>query len=534
MAEELTFSRKASGLTRGLNAYDAFGIGFGNIMPTYAVWFALMFTWGVFLHANLYISLAIVVISLGFTMPIVWGVLSASMPRSGGDYVYNTRIINPAFGMAASMGMFCAQAYWNVVQSTWIASPSLHFLGQFMGWSGLVTFTESKAGIIIFGTVTWVIVFLVCAFGWKVYQAIMRPALAFAIAATAFCYMAFYFTSHATFVDRWNAAAAKYDSLDYAAFMKAVQSAAGQPLTGGWTWSDSVGGIAGMFLIVIWAWAICYVAGEIKRPSRAVFVACTATIVVSTVLCLTALIGYGRMLDTPFQRAASWNALNGPVDGYNLPWDTSLNSMIFMAWGFNRGIAVLYAAAWIVAVIIMMVVILVFTQRVVFAWSMDRMAPRFLAEVSPRWGTPLKGYAFLAAFGVATMILYTFVAGSIIGSLVASGMMVSTVFVATGLSAIVFPYRKRCRSIWESSPYSHWQVFGVPMITIAGVLYVAFLLLLLYYQFVDSRTRDLTRKNLILFLGVWAFGVAWYYVHRWRSKQQEIDIDVALRELPPE
>ena len=55
MAEELAFARKASGLTRGLSMYDAFGMGLINILPLYAIWFMFMAGLGIFAHANLFI-----------------------------------------------------------------------------------------------------------------------------------------------------------------------------------------------------------------------------------------------------------------------------------------------------------------------------------------------------------------------------------------------------------------------------------------------------------------------------------------------
>lgn len=289
-----------------------------------------------------------------------------------------------------------------------------------------------------------------------------------------------------------------------------------------------------MFPIVMWAWCISYVAGEIKTPNKAVFVASLTTIGVSSLLAIEALLGYGHMLGTEFQRAAAWNAFNGPVEGYTLPWDTSINGLVFMAWGQNAAIAVLYTATWVVAVVLMMVAITVFMQRVVFAWSMDRMAPRFLSEISPRYAAPMKGFAFLCGFGIVTMIIYTLVSGRITGSLVATGMIISTVFIATGISAIVFPYRKRCAAIWKASPYSQSKLFGIPVITIGGVAYVAFLSVLLYFQFVDSRTREITGTNLVLFLGIWAFGVAWYFIWRSRSRKAHLDVNLTMKELPPE
>src|SRR5258708_28587599 len=50
---------------------------------------------------NMYLSMLIAII---ITVPtgLVYGFLSASMPRSGGDYVYVSRILGPALGTMAN------------------------------------------------------------------------------------------------------------------------------------------------------------------------------------------------------------------------------------------------------------------------------------------------------------------------------------------------------------------------------------------------------------------------------------------------
>ena len=100
MAEELAFARKASGLVRGLSMTDAFAVGFMNQGLTPSIWFAITFGLGVFLGGNLIIAALISFVLAGIGFPIVWGVLGGSMPRSGGEYVYNSRIVHPLFGIA--------------------------------------------------------------------------------------------------------------------------------------------------------------------------------------------------------------------------------------------------------------------------------------------------------------------------------------------------------------------------------------------------------------------------------------------------
>ena len=118
--------------------------------------------------------------------------------------------------------------------------------------------------------------------------------------------------------------------------------------------------------------------------------------------------------------------------------------------------------------------------------------------------------------------------------LVAGGLQLVSVFLITGISGVLFAYRKKVKSIWDSSPYKKWQIAGIPYITIAAVVYVAYVVVLLYYAFLNTATRDITGKKAIIFIVVWAIGIAWYYFWRNRSKKVGVDVGITYGELPPE
>lgn len=199
-----------------------------------------------------------------------------------------------------------------------------------------------------------------------------------------------------------------------------------------------------------------------------------------------------------------------------------------MGSGFNRAIGLLWAVTWILTTITIFAAILLFMQRAIFAWGMDSMGPKWFAEISGRWTTPIKGYLFLAIISCAFTVVYILWLQSNLAGLVGTGMALVTIFLITGVSAIIFPYRQRVRHIWESSPYRTWKVLGVPIVTVAGVFYVAYILLLIYYAYFDSRTRDATGKNIFSFAAVWAFGVAWYFYWRRVAKRREMSTEAML------
>ena len=88
-SSEIAFARKASGLVRGLSVWDAFGVGFMNQGLTPSIWVMVSLGLSVFMGGNLIIATIMSVVLAGIGFPLVWGILGGSMPRSGGEYVYN-------------------------------------------------------------------------------------------------------------------------------------------------------------------------------------------------------------------------------------------------------------------------------------------------------------------------------------------------------------------------------------------------------------------------------------------------------------
>jgi amino acid transporter len=534
MPEELAFARQASGLVRGLSLWDAFGIGLMVIQPIYAIWYAIQVGVGLFPGGNLLIALAISVVMCGLTAPVVWGILGASMPRSGGEYIYNSRILHPAIAMGASFANVLAITYWNIFIATWIASPSLAILAQYEGWTGLNTFVSSKFGVVVLATACNVAAFLSVAFGMNVFKRIQRPLIVIGIGGPLVLAAVLTFASKASFIHHWNAQAAKFHSLDYHAFVTATAAAAGSAMPKTWNWGDTIGLTSGVFYLFIYAYALVYLSGEVKRPDKTVFKASWLAILIPTVLGIWTFAGLYHLVDFNFLSAAAHNDLFGGTKGYNMPYSTSYMTLSWLASGSNWVIAVIAAGTFLLTSFWLVVVDLMLVPRAMFAWGMDRMGPKWFTDIHPRWATPLKLYALIAGVQIVLTIAYELWLSSQLTGLVAAGMQLVSVFLITGISGILFAYRKKVRGIWESSPYRNWKLFGIPLITIAAVVYVVYILVLLYFAFIDSKTRDLTGKKAILFAAAWAIGIAWYFFWKRRSAKVGVDISVTYGELPPE
>jgi len=119
------------------------------------------------------------------------------------------------------------------------------------------------------------------------------------------------------------------------------------------------------------------------------------------------------------------------------------------------------------------------------------------------------------------------------------GQMLGT-FLFVGLAAILLPFRKRTKPIYEASGVK-WKLAGIPLITIAGVIWVVFDLVCFWYFVIDPNlgANDKFSKlvpyfSLYLTFAIALAGFLYYWVIRWYRRRQGINIDLAFRELPPE
>lgn len=534
MAEELAFARKASGLVRGLSMTDAFGIGLMTAQPIFSIWYMMQVGIGLFPGGNLIIGIGISVVMCGICGPLVWGMLSGSMPRSGGEYIFNSRVINPAIALGASFAQVIAVIYWNFFISTWLASPSLAILAQYMGWTSFGNWVQSKGGTFALATFCLVAGFLSVAFGMKVYKRIQKPFIVLAIGGPLVLAIALSMMSKSDFISHWNHLAVQYKSLDYTHFISAASKAAGTAMPNTWNWGDTMGCMTGVFMLFVYQYTICYVGGEVKRPNKTLLKANLLAIWVPVILGLWTVIALYRLVDFNFLAAAAHNDLKADVAGYNLPYSTSYMTIAWIASGSNWFVALMACLSFIAVTYLEVAIAILENARASFAWGLDRMGPKWFTDINPRWASPIKLYVMYTVILIAGTAVYVLWLQNALTGLAAAGMQLVSLFIVTGISAILLPFRKKVKMVWESSPYSRWNILGVPVITIAGVLYVVYILILLYYAFIDSKTRDLTSKNLITFVVAWALGLLWYAFWRWRNSRSGVDIRITYGELPPE
>jgi amino acid transporter len=322
--------------------------------------------------------------------------------------------------------------------------------------------------------------------------------------------------------------------LDYNAFLdasKTYMEEAGTSLPDTWNWPDTIGlMIAGSWLI-IYAYAVAFIAGEVKRPDRTLIGGSFLACLIPTIIMIWCGAVLYRTVGYQFTVAASYvDGAGGGLPGYNLPWSTHFMGLAAVLTQ-NPFILGLFGISFIAFSIWFVALSYLAFPRILFAWGMDRVGPTWFTDINYKTSTPIKTMFLLFVIGEILLVPFCYFADFRLGFVVTTLEIVS-VFAVTAIAATIFAHRKKLRSLWETSPYKNWKLFGIPLLTIGGVLNLIYLAILFYGFFFTI--EGFVVWPYATFTVIWILGILWYYYWKRRNAARGFDADMAFSELPPD
>jgi amino acid transporter len=533
----MAFARKASGLVRGLSMMDAFGVGFMNQGLTPSMWVMISLGLGVYLGGNLIIATILSAILCGIGFSLVWGILGGSMPRSGGEYIYNSRIIHPLIGIAESFGNAFVWIMWIFVLAPYTIDPGLTMMFQFLGLEGAADVIQTPIVVFLISSLVSVIGLLFVVFGIKVFASVQKVIMFLGILGCTIILLVFTFTSHDAFVQAWNNLAVEYGSLDYQSFLNSARAAieeSGNVLPTTWNWFDTLGVMVAGSWLFAYAYCITFIAGEVKRPDKTIILANLWAVLVPAFFMIWLGIVLYNTVGFEFLSATAFidnNAIE--LAGYTFPWSPHFIGLAAVIVPNNDILLFMMALSYMLFTIWWVALSYLAFPRILFAWGMDRMGPKWFADIDYKYASPVKNHLLCFVLGEIGIFLYAFAFDPMAG-LSVTGMEIVSVFGVTAIAAAIFPFSKRAKQIWDSSPYKGWKILGIPTVTIGAVVNLIYLAILFYFFLVLPDLEGFVIGSLILYAVVWLLGIAWYFFWKYRNRQVGVDVSMTFGELPPD
>src|SRR5579884_3822205 len=352
MAEQTSqsvFVRQSSGLVREASALDAMIFNAVFSAPVGATLaFGIFYALGAFPGSDLVTALLIAFV-VNIPVCIMMSMMAASMPRTGGDYVWISRILHPAVAVfsnfSAAISALIGAAFWARSFAVLALGPTLAVLGAVTNNSNLINAGNAVSGSNAtgqwwtFGLGLLLIIILAVAMsaGTKVSFRVQNVCWIIASIGTFLAFLALLLSSNASFIANFNAFAQPYTHS--ANSFQAIETAAskiGFVFTGGHQFSSTLPVIAIIMTFMMWNWWSVYIAGELKSAGklrRQVSIMIGALVWDSLFMIIGVLLLYRSATE---QFIASINALAGtttyplPVlPYYNLMASIAANNSVF-------------------------------------------------------------------------------------------------------------------------------------------------------------------------------------------------------------
>lgn len=532
------FTRKASGLVRVMSPYSAFIyniLTMGLIFPWTYLWApgalpgGSMF-WGILLATLFEIPIA---------FAYVW--LSTALPRTGGDYVFQSRVFGGGFAFTVLMSGFVIWILQWVALSGWLLS-NLGFASLFLGL-GAVLQNATLSSLGVWFTTPWgtIIVSILNAAaamwllvsGFKNYVKFQYVMFYSILIAFAVMLVVLFATTPAEFAQRIDQFAFAIDgTTNFYEKALAATSAAGVDL------NPPLNLLATLLVAPIawtslqWATYSAEQNGEIKDArsfKNQAFILVGSLILTGILLAILAL---------AFERALGPQFLAVAGAGY---WLGIPEATISGFWLWPNIVAVAMTGSVLVVLLIGIGYILnsfqivnncyIGVTRIMVAMALDRLLPEWVSRVSEKRHTPVNAHLAYFIGSIPVILVYNLYgewAALTLGVTFACGY----VFVLSSLAGALLPYR--AKEIYEASPGAKYKLGNIPLVTIlGGTGFVLGGIMVLMFMFYDQLGLTSTLAYTVVF-GIIAVSAVWYILARRAQKARGINVDYAFKEIPPE
>jgi amino acid transporter len=532
------FTRKASGLVRVMSPYSAFAyniLTMGLIFPWTYLWApgALpggSLVWGIIIATVLEIPIA---------LAYVW--LSTALPRSGGDYVFQSRVFGGGVGFAVVMSGFVIWILQWVALSGWLLAylgfaPLFLGLGATTGSAGMTSlglWFTSADGIIITSIVNAGLSVLLLVSGFKNYvkvQYLMWYATLLAFVLMLYVLLS---TDPQSFAAKINAFVVASGGADgfYQTGIAAAKKAS-IDLNPPFSWSATLLVAPIAWTSLQWASYSAQQNGEIKnaRSFKNQAMIIIGSLVVTGALLALLAYAFQTAIGTDFLYVAGagyWSALDaGKFNGVFL-WP----NLIAMAISGSPIIVVLIGLGYILNSFQIVNNCYIGMTRVMVAMSLDRLLPEWVSRVSPKWHTPVAAHVVYFLASIPVILVYN-LWGQWTALTLGVTFACGYVFVVTALAGALLPYR--AKAVYEASPGAQYRLGGLPMVTVVGVIgAVVGAVMVLMFAFSDAFGLNTPLAREVV-LGVFLVAVVWYWLAKMYQKSRGIDVSYAFKEIPPE
>ena len=537
------FLRNATGLVKAWSTFDAF---------VYSFWSVNLITLGLYGLSYVYwvpdgqLLAAIVIFGVLTTfLVITYAMLVSVMPRTGGDYAWQSRVLGGGVGFVLSItGWWFTLFLWAPIYANILNVQFFLPLAYTLGWSSVATFFTGQTGLFVSCLIVLAFVSVVVTLGMETYAKIQKVCFWIGIVGLVVVCGLLLFYNQSDFQAAFNREATSL----FGAKDGAYQATIDLGTKAGYASHDfgyfSLGPIFLLmpFLAFYLLWpnwgATLYGevrgAKDIRKPFWSMFWGLWVTVglVALVVILIVKTMGWQfyNSANAAYYNYALYGGDAPPVTAWPYP-------VMFAGWlvdnSFFQALLIIVMGLWFFG---WAGTLFLSSTRVIFAAAFDRVLPSWAANISAKRRVPYGSLVLMIVPSLVISAIYSYVPKFQSVFLDATAVLAVT-FLATVVAAIILPWRRK--DLYDASPIARYKVAGVPTITVVAVITAIFLLFMLYeWSFNSSNlygtSFQSTLSSVYYFLATYVVAIAIYVVARIVRSRQGIDLRRIHHEIPVE
>ena len=536
------FVRKSSGLVRVMSPSSAFVynvLTMGLIFPWTYLWAPGALPGGRLVEGILLAMLLEIPIALAY----VW--LATAFPRTGGDYVFQSRVLGGGVAFTLVFSGFVIWILQWVALSGWLLAtlgfaPLFLGLGASLNNAGMVdvaAWFTTPVGIIVTSIGNALLALVILASGFRNYVRVQRVMWVAILLSFATMLVVLATTSPSEVPGRLDAfSAAIGGSSTFTADAITAAEGAGVNLNPPFSLLATLLIAPIAWTSLQWATYSAQQNGEIKSAGsfrNQAFIIVGALVLTGVLLAVLAFV-LQQAVGSEFLYVAGsgyWSGVSEATLAGSYLWPNILATAI----AFSPVVTLLIAAGFILNGHQIVHNCYIGMTRVMVAMSFDRLLPEWISRVSERFRTPVNAHVVYFAASIPVIWLYnTFSYGDTTWTSLTLGVTFACgyVFVATALAGAILPFR--AKAAYDASPGSKYMIGGIPLVTVVGLLGAAAGVVFLYLFLTNDQLGLTSQLAYTVVGGVLLFSAAWYFIAKQVRRSSGIDVSYAFKEIPPE
>jgi APA family basic amino acid/polyamine antiporter len=531
------FLRNATGLVKAWSTFDAF---------VYSFWSVNLITLGLYGMSFVYtvpdgqLLAAILIFGLLTTfLVITYAMLVSVMPRTGGDYAWQSRVLGGGLGFVLSItGWWFTLFLWAPIYANILNVQFFLPLAYTLGWSGISTFFTSQTGLFVSCLIVLAFVSVIVTLGMETYARVQKVCFWIGLVGLVAVCGLLLFASQSDFQAAFNREATALFGAKDGAYQATIDAG---------TKAGYVSHDFGFFsfgpVLLLMPWLAFYLlwpnwgatlygevrgAKDIRKPFWSMFWGLWVTIgLVALVLILVV-----KTMGWQF-----YNAANAAFWAGTAPVGTWPYPVMFAGWLVNnhlfQALLILVMGVWFFG---WAGTLFLSSTRVIFAAAFDRVLPAWAANISAKRRVPYGSLILMIVPSVVISAIYSYVPKFQSVFIDATAVLALT-FLGTVVAAIILPWRRK--DLYDASPVARYKVAGIPTITVVAVVTALFLLFMLYEWSFNSANLygtafQSTPNSVYYFLATYVVAIVIYVAARVYRSRQGIDLSRIHHEIPVE